>query len=177
MQCVLVMNRLAIINCDTMLGAILVLFQHLWVEVLTLACNTAGLLGTPPVCKLQFLMLMGAVSATLTVLVLGVFFVLRMRLGFVDSQVFFGISNNLHVELLGIMHGLKLTWEIGHRNVICYFDSLHAINLIQVPLNAWHFYATIVKNVKDLLNLPWNVQVDSHPSRGLRRIVVGTIFS
>jgi len=27
---------------------------------------------------------------------------------------FSGISNNLHVELLAIMHGLKLTWERGH---------------------------------------------------------------
>jgi len=27
---------------------------------------------------------------------------------------FFGILNNLHVELLGIMHGSKLTWERGH---------------------------------------------------------------
>lgn len=72
---------------------------------------------------------------------------------------FFGISNNLHVELLAIMHGLKLTWEKGHRNVICYSDSLHAINLIQAPLNAWHVYATIIRNVKDLLNLPWNVQL------------------
>jgi len=35
------------------------------------------------------------------------------------------------------MHGLKLTWEKGHRNVICYSDSIHAINLIQAPLNAW----------------------------------------
>ena len=48
---------------------------------------------------------------------------------------FFGISNNLHMELLAIMHGLKLTWEKGYRNVICYSDSLHAINLIQAPLN------------------------------------------
>jgi ribonuclease HI len=72
---------------------------------------------------------------------------------------FFSISNNLHVELL-IMHNLKLTWERGHRNVICYSDFFHAINLIQAPLNAWHVYATIMKkNVKDILNLPWNVQL------------------
>lgn len=67
---------------------------------------------------------------------------------------FFGISNNLHVELLGIMHGLKLTWERGHRNVICYSNSLHAINLIQAPLNVWHVYATIIRNVTNLLKSP-----------------------
>ena len=43
--------------------------------------------------------------------------------------------------------------------MICYSDSLHAINLIQGPLNVWHVYATIITNVKDLLNLPWNVQL------------------
>jgi len=43
--------------------------------------------------------------------------------------------------------------------VICYCDSLHAIHLIQARLNAWHVYATIIRNVKDLFNLPWNVQL------------------
>jgi len=33
---------------------------------------------------------------------------------------FIGISDNLHAELLAIMHGLKLSWDKGHRNVICY---------------------------------------------------------
>ena len=63
------------------------------------------------------------------------------------------------MELLAIMHGLKLTWERGHQNVICYSDSHHAINLIQAPLNVWHVYATIITSVKDLLNLSWNVQL------------------
>jgi hypothetical protein len=41
--------------------------------------------------------------------------------------------------------------------VICYSDSLHVINLIQASLNSWHVNATIIRNINDLLNLPWNV--------------------
>jgi ribonuclease HI len=72
---------------------------------------------------------------------------------------FIGISNNLHAELLAIMHGLTLSWDKGHRNVICYSDSLHAIKLSQAPPNSWHVYATIIRNINDLLNLPWNVHL------------------
>jgi len=91
-------------------------------------------------------MLMRAVSTTLAVLALVVFFILRTGLGSLDSQFFFfGILNNLHMELLEIMHGLKVTWERGHQNMICYSDFLHAINLIQAPLIAWHVYATIIQ--------------------------------
>jgi len=43
--------------------------------------------------------------------------------------------------------------------VICYSDSLHIIKLIQAPPNAWHVYATIIKNINDLLNLLWNVHL------------------
>jgi len=52
------------------------------------------------------------------------------------SVFFFGILNNLHMELLEIMHGLKVTWERGHQNMICYSNFLHAINLVQAPLIA-----------------------------------------
>jgi len=131
MQCVLVMIMLAIINCDTMLEAILVLFQRLWVEVLSLTRNEARILGTPPVYKIQFLMLMGAVSATLGVLALVVFFVLWTRLGFLDSQVFLVFRN---LPCGTACDHAQLTWERGHHNVICYSDFLHTINLIQAPL-------------------------------------------
>jgi len=66
-QCALIMSRLAIINCGTMLGAILDASQCPWVEVLSLARSNVEHLGTPPVCRLQFSLLMGAVLVTLVV--------------------------------------------------------------------------------------------------------------
>jgi len=48
MQCALVMSRLAIINRDIMLGAILVLSRRPWVIVFSLAISNAGPLGTLP---------------------------------------------------------------------------------------------------------------------------------
>jgi len=43
--------------------------------------------------------------------------------------------------------------------VVCYSDSLHAINIIQTSLNAWNVYATIIRNINDLFNLIWNVHL------------------
>jgi len=39
--------------------------------------------------------------------------------GFVGNV---GISTIIHIELLGLYHGLKLAWEIGYMEVICYSD-------------------------------------------------------
>ncbi|AES94447.1 hypothetical protein MTR_5g014470 [Medicago truncatula] len=92
-----------------MLGDILVLSRRPWVTVFSLARNNAGPLGV----------IRDPDGARLC--------------GFSE---FIGISNNLHVKLFAIMHGLKLPLDRGHRNVICYSDPLHALNLIQAPLNA-----------------------------------------
>lgn len=54
---------------------------------------------------------------------------------------FIGISNNLHVELLGLYRGLRLAWDKGYRNVKYYSDSAHSIQHVSSSLNKWHFYA------------------------------------
>lgn len=106
MQCILIMSRLVIINYDTILGATLVLSWRPWVEVFSLARSIDGPLGLLPAWKLWFSILMGAV------LVVSDDTWLCGFLGFI------GISNNSHAELLAIMHGLKLSWNKGHQNVI-----------------------------------------------------------
>jgi ribonuclease HI len=74
-------------------------------------------------------------------------------------KIYWHITNDLHAESLAIMHGLNLSWHKEHQNVICYSDSMHGIKLIQASLNDWHIYATIIRDIKDILNLSWNVQL------------------
>lgn len=70
-----------------------------------------------------------------------------------------GYSDVLKAELLGLLNGLKLAWDRGHRNLRCYTDSLNAKILIQGQSIAYHKYATIVQEVRDLLALPWHVDL------------------
>lgn len=42
-----------------------------------------------------------------------------------------GDSNILHMELLGIWHGLCLAWNIGFRKVVCYSDSTSVVDILQ----------------------------------------------
>nr|KYP33418.1 Putative ribonuclease H protein At1g65750 family [Cajanus cajan] len=44
-----------------------------------------------------------------------------------------GETNILQAELLGILQGLQIAWDMHVSNVVCISDSLHALNLIQHP--------------------------------------------
>lgn len=46
-----------------------------------------------------------------------------------------GFSNILHVELLAIYHGLRIAWEFGLLDLLCYSDSKSAIKLIKESVN------------------------------------------
>ncbi|KAF1894019.1 hypothetical protein Lal_00003935 [Lupinus albus] len=59
-----------------------------------------------------------------------------------------GISNNLHMELMGPLYGLQLAWDMVFRKVNCYSDSMDAISLV---LGSWpihHHYMAIVLRIQ-----------------------------
>ncbi|KAL6494930.1 hypothetical protein OROGR_030849 [Orobanche gracilis] len=68
-----------------------------------------------------------------------------------------GITNNLHAELMGLLHGLQLTWENGYRKFICYSDSMDALSLINRFLPVHHHYSPVVLSIQDLLQRDWEV--------------------
>lgn len=68
-----------------------------------------------------------------------------------------GLFDVLKAELLGILNGLKIAWDRGFRDIICYTDSMNAMQLIKEQQADFHRYATIVQEIKDLLILPWKV--------------------
>lgn len=70
-----------------------------------------------------------------------------------------GISDVLKAELLGIFNGLKLAWERGIRNLICYTDSLIARKLITEQTEIFHRYASIIQDIKDQMILPWRIDL------------------
>jgi ribonuclease HI len=68
-----------------------------------------------------------------------------------------GISTILHVELLAIYHGLKVAWDQGYRNIICYSDSTLSIQLVEGEVSPWHHYASILANIKALVKRNWSI--------------------
>jgi ribonuclease HI len=53
--------------------------------------------------------------------------------------------------------GFFLLWDLNIKDVWCYSDSRTAIKLIMEPVDEWHHYAAIIKNIKDILNRGWQV--------------------
>jgi ribonuclease HI len=70
-----------------------------------------------------------------------------------------GFSYILDAVLMAVYHGLVLAWGLGIKELMCYSDSKTVIKLIYDPVNAWHHYATIILNIKDLLARNWRVKV------------------
>lgn len=142
-------EQVRIIDYGTMLGDILVISRRLWVMSMLVITNYSTTLNplALPVCRLQFSMLVGAVFSNLNHSSFRGILCDQESTLLCGFSRFIGISNSLHVELLTIMHDLKLSQDRGH-DVICCPDSLHGINLIQTPLIVWHVYATNIRNIE-----------------------------
>lgn len=72
---------------------------------------------------------------------------------------FSGHSNNLHAELLAILNGLSIGWSRGIRNLICYLDSLNAINMVEETIYPMHKYAPIIMDIREFLGKNWTVKI------------------
>jgi ribonuclease HI len=69
----------------------------------------------------------------------------------VSFSGFAGIGTNLLGELQAIIHGLRIAWDKGYRNVSCLYDSLDAIKLIKVNVPLLHIFNSIVVDIQDML--------------------------
>ncbi|XP_057440722.1 uncharacterized protein LOC130732747 [Lotus japonicus] len=75
---------------------------------------------------------------------------------------FFGYLDEcciLHLELLGMFHGLSLAWEQGYRIVECQSDSQDAVTLVKSTPSSCHRYAALVWDIKDLQSRDWIVEL------------------
>lgn len=70
-----------------------------------------------------------------------------------------GISNNLLAEFLALSHGLTLVWNLGHRDIVCYSDSLHPLTLIKEDYCLHHIYVAIIFNIKGIVSRDWNIRL------------------
>lgn len=104
-------EQVRIIDYGTMLGDILVISRRLWVMSMLVITNYSTTLNplALPVCRLQFSMLVGAVFSNLNHSSFRGILCDQESTLLCGFSRFIGISNSLHVELLTIMHDLKLS--------------------------------------------------------------------
>ena len=81
--------------------------------------------------------------------------VLRNSAGFFISGFSGFIPNSTDIllaELTAIHQGLKLVMVLNANDIMCYSDSLLAVNFIANETPRYHIYAVLIQNIKDLLN-------------------------
>ncbi|CAN1784065.1 Putative ribonuclease H protein At1g65750 [Linum perenne] len=71
----------------------------------------------------------------------------------------FGICSITRAELRGLLFGLQLAWERGHRRVTAQLDSAVAVDLLQASGEITHHHAAEVYQFRELLNRDWCIQV------------------
>ncbi|XP_028782034.1 TMV resistance protein N-like [Neltuma alba] len=70
----------------------------------------------------------------------------------------------LHAELWACLHGLKLAWDGGHRQVILESDSSSVLELISTHPDEHHDDFRLLKEIREMLDRDWEVQLQ-HVSR------------
>ncbi|KAJ1388142.1 Ribonuclease H domain [Sesbania bispinosa] len=71
-----------------------------------------------------------------------------------------GEKDILYAELIAILKGLSLCWDLNFRNVKCMSDSLLAVTLINNGVPIFHQYAAIISNIQALISRDWEISVN-----------------
>jgi ribonuclease HI len=66
--------------------------------------------------------------------------------GFINSP-----NDILFAELTALFQGLKMAIRLNFEDLVCYSDSLLAVNLINGDTSQFHAYAVIIQDIKDML--------------------------
>ncbi|KAF7823493.1 ribonuclease H [Senna tora] len=79
-----------------------------------------------------------------------------------------GSCNILVAEMWGIVHGLELAWNLGHRRVIVEADSLVAVNMIKQGCSASHPCSSLVQRAHTWINRDWHIFIQHSFREGNR---------
>ncbi|CAJ2673969.1 uncharacterized protein LOC123892375 [Trifolium pratense] len=61
---------------------------------------------------------------------------------------------------MAVLHGLQICWENEFRRIICFSDSLRAVNLIREGVSAHHRFANEIFSIRQLVDKDWDVVVE-----------------
>jgi ribonuclease HI len=82
----------------------------------------------------------------------------------IGFSCFLGKADNTYAELMALYHGLNLAMYNGYTYICCYSDSKSVIDLISKSIDRSHCYASVIENIKNLINLDLEVNL-SHTLR------------
>lgn len=72
---------------------------------------------------------------------------------------YLGNSTIMHAELMIIFHGLSLCWDLGYKRIICSYDSMNTLKLIDSVDPFFHKLGNDIARIVNLLSCPWEVKV------------------
>ncbi|KAJ1394266.1 Ribonuclease H domain [Sesbania bispinosa] len=70
----------------------------------------------------------------------------------------------LEAELIAILEGLHICWNLNLRNIKCMTDSTLAVNCIQQGVSNFHQLATLIGQITEIMSRDWAVSLH-HTSR------------
>ncbi|KAJ8438606.1 hypothetical protein Cgig2_010390 [Carnegiea gigantea] len=72
-----------------------------------------------------------------------------------------GICSLVKAGLLGLLHGLRITWNSGFKKLLVRMDLEMAIKIILKPVKHYQLYHFIIKECQDLLHKEgWRVKIE-----------------
>ncbi|KAK4256278.1 hypothetical protein QN277_009163 [Acacia crassicarpa] len=79
---------------------------------------------------------------------------------FIKGFLFKGLEGDcLSAKLWGCLHGLKLSWDLGYRNVILESDSADVVDLLRREMNDLHADRNIIAEIHSLMRRDWRLDV------------------
>ena len=73
---------------------------------------------------------------------------------------FLGISTNLHAKLMALLHGLRMAWEYGVRNLLCNSNSLDVVRMVSPGVPTTHRYYKIVFSISRWFSKDWVISLE-----------------
>ena len=70
-----------------------------------------------------------------------------------------GLSNIFHAEIQALLVGIRLCWQAGYRQVMCFSNSLHVVQLVIEGTSQFHHYSNELEIIKDFMAKDWTISL------------------
>ncbi|KAH9734293.1 putative ribonuclease H protein [Citrus sinensis] len=71
-----------------------------------------------------------------------------------------GVCSVIKAELWGVLHGLRMAWDLGYRRIQVGTDNCSVVQLIKENNANVTEFSNIIEMIKDLIRRDWRIQID-----------------
>ncbi|XP_057423535.1 uncharacterized protein LOC130717346 [Lotus japonicus] len=74
-----------------------------------------------------------------------------------------GGGSPMKAEVMALLRGIKLVWELNLRVIVCEVDCLEIVETLKDNRHQFHELASDFRELEDLLHRDWNIQLEHIP--------------